>query len=102
MIEIEKPSIQIDEMSDDGRFGRFIVEPLENGYGITLGNSLRRVLLSSLPGTAVSFVNIRGVEHEFATLPGVLEDVPEIILNLKGLSPSLSMRNLSNSDSISM
>ena len=85
MIEIEKPSIQIDEMSDDGRFGRFIVEPLENGYGITLGNSLRRVLLSSLPGTAVSFVNIRGVEHEFATLPGVLEDVPEIILNLKGL-----------------
>lgn len=72
-------------MSDDGKFGRFIVEPLENGYGITLGNSLRRVLLSSLPGAAVSFVNIRGVEHEFATIPGVLEDVPEIILNLKGL-----------------
>lgn len=85
MIEIEKPSIDIDEMSDDGKFGRFIVEPLENGYGITLGNSLRRVLLSSLPGAAVSFVNIRGVEHEFATIPGVLEDVPEIILNLKGL-----------------
>lgn len=85
MIEIEKPNIEIEELSEDGRSGRFVVLPLENGYGITLGNSLRRVLLSSLPGVAVSFVNIRGVEHEFATIPGVLEDVPEIILNLKGV-----------------
>ncbi len=85
MIEIEKPNIEIEELSEDGRSGRFVVQPLENGYGITLGNSLRRVLLSSLPGVAVSFVNIRGVEHEFATIPGVLEDVPEIILNLKGV-----------------
>lgn len=85
MIEIEKPSIVIDEMDESGEYGKFIVEPLESGYGITIGNSLRRVLLSSLPGAAVSFVNIRGVEHEFASIPGVLEDVPEIILNIKGL-----------------
>lgn len=85
MIEIEKPGIEIEHLSDDGKEGRFIVEPLENGFGITLGNSLRRVLLSSLPGAAVSFVNIRGVEHEFTVIPGVLEDVPEIILNVKGI-----------------
>lgn len=85
MMEIEKPSIEIEELSEDGKFGRFVVEPLESGYGITIGNSLRRVLLSSLPGAAVSFMNIRGVEHEFATIPGVLEDVPEIILNIKGI-----------------
>lgn len=85
MIEIEKPSIEIEELSDDGKFGRFVVEPLESGYGITIGNSLRRVLLSSLPGAAVSFVNIRGVEHEFAIIPGVLEDVPEIVLNIKDI-----------------
>lgn len=85
MIEIEKPNIAIEHLSDDGKEGRFIVEPLESGYGITLGNSLRRVLLSSLPGAAVTFVNIRGVEHEFGVIPGVLEDVPEIILNIKGI-----------------
>lgn len=83
MLEIEKPDIEIESLSEDGKNGRFVVEPLESGYGITIGNSLRRVLLSSLPGAAVSFVNIRGVEHEFATIPGVLEDVPEIILNIK-------------------
>ncbi|WBW49618.1 DNA-directed RNA polymerase subunit alpha [Peptoniphilus equinus] len=85
MIEIEKPSIEIEEISEDGVYGKFIVEPLESGFGITIGNSLRRVLLSSLPGAAVSFINIRGVEHEFDTIPGVLEDVPQIILNLKGI-----------------
>ncbi|CAC9934413.1 DNA-directed RNA polymerase, alpha subunit [Aedoeadaptatus nemausensis] len=85
MIEIEKPSIVVEQVSDDGNKGRFVVEPLENGYGITLGNSLRRVLLSSLPGCAVSFVNIRGVEHEFSVIDGILEDVPEIILNIKGI-----------------
>ena len=85
MIEIEKPSIDIVELDESGEYGKFVVEPLESGYGITIGNSLRRVLLSSLPGAAVSFVNIRGVEHEFATIPGILEDVPEIILNIKGL-----------------
>ncbi|RVU54066.1 DNA-directed RNA polymerase subunit alpha [Anaerosphaera multitolerans] len=85
MIEIEKPSINIVELDDSGVYGKFVVEPLESGYGITIGNSLRRVLLSSLPGAAVSFVKIRGVEHEFATIPGVLEDVPQIILNIKGI-----------------
>ncbi|MDO5301744.1 MAG: DNA-directed RNA polymerase subunit alpha [Tissierellia bacterium] len=85
MIEIEKPSINIEELSEDGKKGRFVVEPLESGYGITLGNSLRRVLLSSLPGAAVSMVNIRGVEHEFSAMEGVYEDVPEIILNIKGI-----------------
>ncbi|EGS29751.1 DNA-directed RNA polymerase, alpha subunit [Peptoniphilus sp. oral taxon 375 str. F0436] len=83
MLEIEKPDIEIKSLSEDGKMGRFVVEPLESGYGITIGNSLRRVLLSSLPGAAVSFINIRGVEHEFATIPGVLEDVPELILNIK-------------------
>lgn len=85
MIEIEKPSIEKLELSNNGTYGKFIVEPLESGYGITIGNSLRRALLSSLPGAAVSFINIRGVEHEFATIPGVLEDVPQIILNIKGI-----------------
>lgn len=85
MIEIEKPSIEIEELSDDGTYGKFVVEPLESGYGITIGNSLRRVLLSSLPGAAVSFINIRGAEHEFATIPGVVEDVPELILNIKSV-----------------
>lgn len=83
MLEIEKPDIEIKSLSEDGKMGRFVVEPLESGYGITIGNSLRRVLLSSLPGAAVSCINIRGVEHEFATIPGVLEDVPELILNIK-------------------
>lgn len=85
MIEIEKPRINIEALDDSGKYGKFVVEPLESGYGITIGNSLRRVLLSSLPGAAVSFINIRGVEHEFDTIPGVLEDVPEIVLNLKSI-----------------
>ena len=83
MIEIEKPKIECVEMEDS--YGKFVVEPLERGYGTTLGNSLRRVLLSSLPGAAVSSVKIDGVLHEFSTIPGVAEDVPDIILNLKDL-----------------
>jgi DNA-directed RNA polymerase subunit alpha len=86
MIEIEKPRIEILELSDDESYGKFTVEPLERGYGITLGNSLRRVLLSSLPGAAISSIKIQGVLHEFSTIPGVLEDVPEIILNIKGIA----------------
>ncbi len=85
MIEIEKPRIECIEGPADENYGKFVVEPLERGYGTTLGNSLRRVLLSSLPGTAVTTVKIAGVQHEFTTIPGVKEDVPEIILNLKGL-----------------
>ncbi|MEX2415199.1 MAG: DNA-directed RNA polymerase subunit alpha [Paenibacillaceae bacterium] len=86
MIEIEKPKIETVAVSDDGTYGKFVVEPLERGYGTTLGNSLRRILLSSLPGAAVTSIQIDGVLHEFSTVPGVLEDVTEIILNLKGLS----------------
>ncbi|HEX7056232.1 MAG TPA: DNA-directed RNA polymerase subunit alpha [Bacilli bacterium] len=86
MIEIEKPKIETVSISEDGTYGKFVVEPLERGYGTTLGNSLRRILLSSLPGAAVTSVQIDGVLHEFSTIPGVLEDVTEIILNLKGLS----------------
>lgn len=85
MIEIEKPRISIEELDESGLYGKFVVEPLEAGFGITIGNSLRRVLLSSLPGADVSFINIRGVEHEFDTIPGVLEDVPEIVLNIKSI-----------------
>lgn len=85
MIEIEKPTIECVEMSSDMRYGRFVVEPLERGYATTLGNSLRRILLSSLPGTAVRWIKIENVLHEFSTIPGVKEDVIEIILNLKEL-----------------
>ncbi|NLX76944.1 MAG: DNA-directed RNA polymerase subunit alpha [Clostridiaceae bacterium] len=86
MIEIEKPRIECVEMADDFTYGKFVIEPLERGYGITLGNSLRRVLLSSLPGAAVTSIKIDGVLHEFSTIPGVVEDVTEIILNIKELS----------------
>ncbi len=86
MIEIEKPKIEIVEINDDNTYGKFIVEPLERGYGNTLGNSLRRILLSSLPGVAVSSIKIQGVLHEFSTVPGVLEDVSEIILNIKEIA----------------
>ena len=89
MIEIERPSIITAEMSEDGTHGVFVVEPLERGYGITLGNSLRRVLMSSLPGVAASSVKIDGVLHEISTVPGVKEDVPEIILNVKGIVAKL-------------
>ena len=89
MIEIEKPKIETQELSSDGKYGKFVVEPLERGFGTTLGNSLRRVLLSSLPGVAVKSVKIDGVVHEFSTIPGVKEDVAEIILNIKGLTAKL-------------
>lgn len=90
MIEmIEKPNIVTEFLSEDGKVGKFVVEPLERGYGTTLGNSLRRVLLSSLPGVAVVSVKIDGVLHEISTIPGVKEDVPEIILNVKGIVAKL-------------
>ncbi len=89
MIEIEKPNIATVNLSDDGRSGKFIIEPLERGYGTTLGNSLRRVLLSSLPGVAVTCIKIDGVLHEISTIPGVKEDVTEIVLNVKGITAKL-------------
>ena len=89
MIEIEKPNSTTENLSVDGTSGTFIVEPLERGYGITLGNSLRRVLLSSLPGVAVTSIKIDGVLHEFTSMPGVLEDVTEIVLNVKGITAKL-------------
>lgn len=89
MIEIEKPKIESIDISDDKNYGRFVVEPLERGYGTTLGNSLRRILLSSLPGAAVTNIKIDGVLHEFSTVPGIVEDVTEIILNVKGISLKL-------------
>lgn len=85
MLEIEKPKIECVESTEDGSYGRFVVEPLERGYGITLGNSLRRILLSSLPGVAANSVKIEGVLHEFSTIKGIKEDVTEIILNIKAL-----------------
>ena len=89
MIEIEKPNITTENLSVDGTSGTFIVEPLERGYGITLGNSLRRVLLSSLPGVAVTSIKIDGILHEFSTVPGIVEDVTEIVLNVKGITAKL-------------
>ena len=86
MFDFEKPNIEIAEISDDRKYGRFVVEPLERGYGTTLGNSLRRIMLSSLPGAAVSQVKIDGVLHEFSSIPGVKEDVTEIIMNIKNLA----------------
>ncbi|MBQ2679097.1 MAG: DNA-directed RNA polymerase subunit alpha [Firmicutes bacterium] len=94
MIEFEKPRIEIADETPDRTYGRFVVEPLQRGYGITLGNSLRRILLSSLPGAAVTNIKIDGVLHEFSVIPGVKEDVTEIILNLKGLA----IKNSSDSD----
>ena len=85
MIEIKKPRIECIETPADPAYGKYVVEPLERGYGTTLGNSLRRVLLSSLPGTAFTSVKIAGVQHEFSTIPGVVEDVTEIVLNIKGI-----------------
>lgn len=89
MIEIEKPTIETVEISEDGKFGKFVVEPLERGYGTTLGNSLRRILLSSLPGAAITNIQIDGVLHEFTAVDGVVEDVTSIILNLKKLALKL-------------
>ena len=90
MIEIEKPRIEAGDAAADGTYGKFVVEPLERGYGTTLGNSLRRVLLSSLPGVAVTSVKIDGILHEFSTIEGVKEDVTEIILNIKGLTAKIT------------
>ena len=87
--KIEKPDIETVELKSNGTYGKFVLEPLERGYGITLGNSLRRVLLSSLPGVAVTSIKIDGVHHELSTIPGVKEDVTEIVLNLKGLTAKL-------------
>ena len=86
MFEFERPNIEVVEISEDKKYGRFVVEPLERGYGITLGNSLRRIMLSSLPGVAVSQVKIEGLLHEFSSIPGVKEDVTEIIMNVKSLA----------------
>ncbi|MCR5415706.1 MAG: DNA-directed RNA polymerase subunit alpha [Pseudobutyrivibrio sp.] len=94
MLNFENPNIEIAEISEDKKYGRFVVEPLERGYGITLGNSLRRIMLSSLPGAAVSQIKIEGVLHEFSAIPGVKEDVTEIVMNIK----ELAIRNNSSSD----
>lgn len=94
--DFDSPNIEVAEISEDKRYGKFIVEPLERGYGITLGNSLRRIMLASLPGAAVSQVKIDGVLHEFSSIPGVKEDVTEIIMNIK----SLAIKNNSDSDEI--
>lgn len=94
MFDFEKPKIEIAEISEDKKYGKFVVEPLERGYGTTLGNSLRRIMLSSLPGSAVSQVKIDGVLHEFSTIPGVKEDVTEIIMNIK----ELAIKNTSDSN----
>ena len=94
MFDFNKPNIEIAEISEDKRYGKFVVEPLERGYGTTLGNSLRRIMLSSLPGAAVSQVKIEGVLHEFSSIPGVKEDVTEIIMNLK----SLAIKNTSETN----
>ena len=94
MFDFERPNIEVAEISEDKKYGRFVVEPLERGYGTTLGNSLRRIMLSSLPGTAVSQIKIEGVLHEFTSIPGIKEDVTEIILNIK----DLAIRNNSDDD----
>ena len=96
MLDFKEPNIEIAEISEDKRYGRFVVEPLERGYGTTLGNSLRRIMLSSLPGTAVSHIKIDGVVHEFSAIPGVKEDVTEIIMNIK----SLAIKNNSDTDEV--
>ena len=89
MIEIEKPQIECIETPGDDSYGKYVVEPLERGYGTTLGNALRRIMLSSLPGTAATSIKIAGVQHEFTTIPGVKEDVTEIVLNIKQLITKL-------------
>ena len=89
MIEIEKPQIECIETPGDDSYGKYVVEPLERGYGTTLGNALRRIMLSSLPGTAATSIKIAGIQHEFSTIPGVTEDVTEIVLNIKGLITKL-------------
>ena len=94
MFDFERPNIEVEQISEDKKYGKFVVEPLERGYGITLGNSLRRIMLSSLPGAAVSQIKIEGVLHEFSSIPGVKEDVTEIIMNIK----SLAIKNSSDTN----
>ena len=96
MLDFKEPNIKIADISEDKKYGRFVVDPLERGYGTTLGNSLRRIMLSSLPGTAVSHIRIDGVGHEFSAIPGVKEDVTEIIMNIK----SLAIKNNSETDEV--
>ena len=96
MFDFERPNIEVVEISEDKKYGKFVVEPLERGYGITLGNSLRRIMLSSLPGAEVTNVKIEGVQHEFSSIPGVKEDVTEIIMNIK----SLAIKNHSESNEV--
>ncbi len=96
MLDFKEPNIKVAEISEDKKYGRFVVEPLERGYGTTLGNSLRRIMLSSLPGTAVSNIKVDGVVHEFSAIPGVKEDVSEIIMNIK----SLAIKNNSETDEV--
>jgi DNA-directed RNA polymerase subunit alpha len=96
VFDFERPNIEVVEISEDKKYGKFVVEPLERGYGITLGNSLRRIMLSSLPGAAVTHVKIEGVQHEFSSIPGVKEDVTEIIMNIK----SLAIKNHSESNEV--
>ncbi len=96
MFDFERPNIEVAEISEDKKYGKFVVEPLERGYGITLGNSLRRIMLSSLPGAAVSQIKIEGIQHEFTAVPGVKEDVTEIIMNVK----SLAIRNNSDTNEV--
>ena len=96
MLDFKEPNIKIADITEDKKYGRFVVEPLERGYGTTLGNSLRRIMLSSLPGTAVSHIRIDGVGHEFSAIPGVKEDVTEIIMNIK----SLAIKNNSETDEV--
>ena len=96
MIEFEKPNIECLEINEENNYAKFVCEPLERGYGVTLGNSLRRILLSSLPGCAITGVKIDGVVHEFSTIPNVVEDVPEIIVNLK----SVRLKSHDNEDKI--
>jgi len=96
VFDFERPNIEVTDISEDKKYGRFVVKPLERGYGITLGNSLRRIMLSSLPGTAVSQVKIDGVLHEFSSIPGVKEDVTEIIMNIK----SLAIKNTSETNEV--
>ena len=96
MIEFEKPNIECLEINEENNYAKFVCEPLERGYGVTLGNSLRRILLSSLPGCAITGVKIQGVVHEFSTIPNVVEDVPEIIVNLK----SVRLKSHDNEDKI--
>ncbi len=98
MIEIEKPQIECIETPGDASYGKYVIEPLERGYGTTLGNALRRIMLSSLPGTAATSIKIAGVQHEFSTIPGVKEDVTEIVLNVKNLLTKLHCEEVTAGD----